>query len=82
MKKSKGIAVIAGEVWHRENKKNHYLTIIDADKIDAINEICNRNGKTSSLPEMAQKTLIEQHQDCLDKVYIYVYSPIPFFTEV
>jgi hypothetical protein len=37
MKKSKGIAVIAGEVWHRENKK----TIIDADKIDAINEICN-----------------------------------------
>ncbi len=27
---------------------------------------------------MAQKTVIEQHQDCLDKVYIYVYSPIPF----
>jgi putative DNA primase/helicase len=75
---SKGMAVIAGEVWHRKDKKSHYLTIIDADKIDAINEICTRNGNTISLQEMAQKTLIEQHKDCLDKAHIYVYSPIPF----
>jgi hypothetical protein len=75
---SKGIAVIAGEVWHRKDKKGLYLTIIDADKIDAINEVCNRNGKTISLQEMAQKTLIEQHKDCLDKAHLYVYSPIPF----
>jgi Bifunctional DNA primase/polymerase, N-terminal len=75
---SSGIAVIAGKVWHKQDKEGYYLTALDADKIEAIKEICNRNGKTTSLQEMAQKTLVEQHKDCLDRAHFYFYSPIPF----
>jgi hypothetical protein len=38
------MAVIAGKVWHRQDKKDYYLVALDADKIEAINEICTRNG--------------------------------------
>lgn len=76
---SKGMAIMPGKVWHRQDKKDYYLIAIDADKKEAITEICTRNGKTTSLPEMAQKTLVEQHKDCLeDRAHIYFYSPIPF----
>ena len=75
---SNGMGVIAGKVWHRLDKEGYYLTALDADKIEAINEICTRDEKTISLQEMAQRTLVEQHKDCLDKAHIYFYSPIPF----
>jgi hypothetical protein len=75
---SKGIAIIPGKVWHREDKKDLYFTFIDADKLEAITEISNRNGKTISLNEMSQKFLIEQHKDNPDKAHIYFYSPISF----
>ena len=75
---SRGMAVIAGKVWHKQDKKDYYLVALDADKIEAIKEICIRNGKTTSLQEMAQITLVEQHKDCLDKAHIYYYSPIAF----
>lgn len=58
--------------------KRYYLVVLDADKIEAIKEICTRNGKTISLQEMARKTLVEQHKDCLDRAHICFYSPIPF----
>ena len=54
------------------------MIALDADKIEAIKEICTRNGKTISLEQMAQITLVEQHKDCLDKAHIYYYSPIAF----
>lgn len=41
---SRGMAVIAGKVWHRQDKKDYYLVALDADKIETINEICTRNG--------------------------------------
>jgi hypothetical protein len=56
------------------------LIVLDANKVEAINEICTINGKTISLEQMAQITLIEQHKDCLDKAHIYYYSPVPFTT--
>ena len=56
---SRGMAVIAGKVWHRQDKKDYYLIALDADKIEAIKEICTRNGKTISLEQMAQITLVE-----------------------
>ena len=75
---SKGIAIIPGKVWHREDKQDLYLVFIDLDKKEGIKEICSRNGKTISLEEIAQKTLVEQHRDNLDKSHIYFYSPIVF----
>ena len=75
---NKGMAIIVGKVWHREDKKELYLTFIDIDKIQAINEICSRNGKDITLEQMAQKTLVEQHKDNLGKAHMYFYSPVPF----
>jgi hypothetical protein len=75
---SSGMAVIPGKVWHRQDKKDYYLIALDADKKEAITEICTRNGKTTSLQEMAQRTLVEQHAGCPDRAHFYFYSPIPF----
>jgi hypothetical protein len=75
---SKGIAIIPGRVWHREDKKDLYFTFLDADKQKAIDELCLRNGKATTLQEMAQKFIVEQHKDNLQKAHIYFYSPIPF----
>lgn len=75
---NKGIAIIPGRVWHKQDKQNLYFIFIDADKQNAINELCTRNGKIISLQEMAQKFLVEQHADNPEKAHIYFYSPIPF----
>jgi hypothetical protein len=74
----KGMAVIAGKVWHRPDKLGQYFTIIDLDKTIGIEELCTGIGKTVSLDLMAQKFLIEQHKDNLEKAHVYFYSPIPF----
>jgi hypothetical protein len=75
---NKGIAIIPGRVWHKEDKQNLYFIFIDADKQIAIDELCTRNGKRITLQEMAQKFLVEQHADNPEKAHIYFYSPIPF----
>jgi P4 family phage/plasmid primase-like protien len=72
-----GLAVIPGKVWHRPDK-GQFLVKIDADTKKAIEELCTRNGKTTSLEHMSSKTLIEQHKDDPDRAHIYFYSPIPF----
>jgi hypothetical protein len=76
---SKGIAIILGKAWHREDRKDLYFTFIDTDKQEAIEELCTKNEKRITLQEMAQKFLVEQHKDSLlEKAHIYMYSPIPF----
>jgi Bifunctional DNA primase/polymerase, N-terminal len=76
---SKGMAIIPGKVWHKEDKNGLFLIFIDLDKLTAIQEVCtNGNGKSISLQEMSQKFIVEQHRDSLDKAHIYFYSPIPF----
>jgi hypothetical protein len=75
---SEGIAIIPGKVWHNEEKHGLYLIFLDADKVEAITELCTRNGKNISLEEMAKKFLVEQHKDNLQKAHLYLYSPIPF----
>jgi P4 family phage/plasmid primase-like protien len=75
---NKGIAIIPGKVWYREDKKGLYFICLDANKRKAIDEISTRGGKTISLQELSQKFLVEQHKDNPDKAHIYFYSPIPF----
>jgi hypothetical protein len=75
---TKGMAVILGRTWHRKDKMVQYPICLDVDKRKAIEELCTRNGKTIALQELAQKFLVEQHKDNLDKAHIYFYSPIPF----
>jgi P4 family phage/plasmid primase-like protien len=75
---SKGMAIIPGKVWHREEKKGQYFIFIDIDIVKGIEELCTRNGKEISLQEISKKFLVEQHKDSMDKAHIYFYSPIPF----
>jgi hypothetical protein len=66
------------KAWHREDRKDLYFTFIDADKQNAMEELCTKNEKRITLHEMAQKFLVEQHKDSPEKAHIYMYSPIPF----
>jgi hypothetical protein len=75
---NKGIGIILGKVWHNEQKKGLYLVGIDCDNSKAIEEICCRNGKTISLSELAQWTVVEQHLDDVTKAHILVYSHKPY----
>ena len=75
---NKGMAVILGKIWHRQDKIGYYLIGVDADNRKAIEEICTRNGKTIRLEEFANDTLVEWHKDNPDKAHVYFYSPRPF----
>jgi hypothetical protein len=73
-----GLAVIPGKVWHRLDKLGQYEVIIDADTKKAIEELCTRDGKATSIEHMASKFLIEKHKDDLNRAHICFYSPLPF----
>jgi hypothetical protein len=75
---TKGIAVILGKVWYNKEKSGLYLSGIDADNLKAIEEICTYNGKRISLKQLADRTLVEQHQDDANRAHIYIYSRKPF----
>jgi hypothetical protein len=73
----KGIAIVTGKIWRGKNK-GKYLTGIDCDNKKAIEEICNRDGNTIPLEELAKWTIVEQHKDNPDKAHIYLMSTKPF----
>ena len=77
---AEGIAVITGLVW-RGNHKGKYFTCIDCDNLKAIEEFCTRNGVTVSIKEIAEKFIVEQHRDNLNKCHIYFYSDIPILAK-
>ena len=72
-----GFMIILGKIWRGSNK-GHYYIGIDIDKEFGIKEFCSRNGKTITLQEFSNKTVVEQHRDDLTKAHIYFISPIPF----
>ena len=74
---NEGIAIITGQIW-RDKNKGKYLNGIDCDNKKAIEEICNKDGKTISLEELAKWTIVEQHKDNPDKAHIYIMSTKPF----
>jgi putative DNA primase/helicase len=71
-----GFVIILGTIW-RGKSQGKYLIGIDIDKELGIKEFCTRNGKTITLSEFGQKTLVEQHTDDLTKAHVYFISPIP-----
>ncbi len=75
-----GIAVVLGRLWRGKNADKH-LNLIDADNQLAIQEICSWNGKTISIEQLADWTLVEQHKDATNKGHIYILSTKPFPTK-
>jgi hypothetical protein len=73
-----GMAIILGKVWHNKQRLGLYLNGIDLDNRKAIEEVCKWNGKTISISNLAQWTLVEQHLDDPTKLHIYIYSHKPF----
>jgi putative DNA primase/helicase len=73
----KGLIIVPGKVWRGENQ-GKYLTHIDFDKKEAIEAFCTIDGKTSPLEKLAEKLIVEQHKDNLDRAHLLFYSPIPF----
>jgi hypothetical protein len=71
-----GIAIVCGcRIW-RGVYKGKYFSAIDLDNALAIEEFCTRDGNKhhSSLEELAQNTLVEQHPDNPTKAHIYFIS--------
>ena len=73
----KGIAVVLGKIW-RGPYQGQYLNGIDCDNKKAIKEICNYRGKTISLQQLADWTIVEQHTDEPKRMHIYIRSKKPF----
>ena len=73
-----GVMIFCGKVFHRKDRENLYLVGIDIDKQKGIDAFCERNGKTTTIEDMAKHTLIEQHEDAPDRLHIFFYSPYKF----
>lgn len=73
-----GIAIILGKVHHNRQKEGLYLIGIDCDNAKAIEEICLQDDKSISLSQLAQWTLVEQHEDDPTKAHVILYSHKPF----
>jgi hypothetical protein len=73
-----GIAIILGKVYHNGQKEGLYLVGIDCDNAKAIDELCTQDDKTISLSQLAQWTLVEQHEDDRTKAHVLLYSHKPF----
>jgi hypothetical protein len=75
-----GIGVVLGQLW-RGNNTGKNLNQIDADNRLALQEICSSNGKSISLEQLANWTLVEQHKDDTNRAHIYILSKKPFPTK-
>jgi DNA replicative helicase MCM subunit Mcm2 (Cdc46/Mcm family) len=74
---AEGIGIIVGKVW-RGKHTGEFLIFIDCDNNKAIEEFCTLNEQTVTLPDIAQKFIVEQHEDDPNRAHIYFYSVIPF----
>jgi hypothetical protein len=73
----KGIAIILGKVY-RGNNVGQYLIGIDIDREKGLREFLSKNNRQTDLNKFAEKTIVEQHKDELQRAHIYFYSSIPF----
>ncbi len=77
---SRGMAVILGEVFHRQDRKEQKFIFIDADNQKAIEEICTilgivvRDKPYESIQKLSQDFLVEQHEDDSTRAHIYFYA--------
>ncbi|MGD9673728.1 MAG: hypothetical protein AB7U98_09645 [Candidatus Nitrosocosmicus sp.] len=68
-----GMAIMAGNVWHRLDLDDYHLCFIDLDNQKAIEEVCRIFG-AKDLKELSQITIVEQHPDNKSKAHLYFYT--------
>jgi putative DNA primase/helicase len=71
-----GCAIITGILW-RGFHKNKYLVCIDIDNKTGIAEFLSYFPESKTLEGLGQKTIVEQHDDNLDRTHIYFITEIP-----
>ena len=74
---AKGIILMPGKVWRGENK-GLYFVGIDFDKELGFKEFCKIFGENTSIEELKQKFIVEQHEGDPNSFHVYFYSEIPF----
>lgn len=74
----KGMAIFPGKIYSDDPKEDFYLVALDFDTKEAIKEFCSYFGENTSIHQLANRTLVEQHQDNLDRAHCFFLSPIPF----
>jgi putative DNA primase/helicase len=72
-----GIILMPGKVW-REQNKGLFFVGIDFDKQIGFQEFCNIFGANTSIDELKQKFIIEQHEGDPNSFHVYLYSEISF----
>ncbi|MDN5845817.1 MAG: bifunctional DNA primase/polymerase [Candidatus Nitrosocosmicus sp.] len=65
-----GMAIVLGKI-HRGPYVGKYLACIDIDNKKGIDEFLFHFGKLDTLEKLAEKTIIEQHQDDKDRAHVY-----------
>lgn len=70
---AKGMAIITGKIWFREDKKDQYFVFIDLDNQKGIDEIC-QIFDVKTLEELSALTIVEKHKDDLSRAHIFIYS--------
>ena len=75
-KYDKGVGVMCGRLWRGEHKSN-YLTCIDADSQVAVDELCRDQNGISKISNLANKTLVEGHDDDLGRIKVFYITPTP-----
>ena len=68
--------MIAGKIW-RGKYEGKYLACIDLDNKKGVEEFLSHFGEYDTVNKLAQKTIVEQHKDNLDKAHIYFVVEIP-----
>ena len=66
-----------GKVWRGENKELYFIGI-DFDKELGFKEFCKIIGTNTSIEELKEKYIVEQHEGDPDSFHVYFYSEIPF----
>ena len=75
-KYDKGIGVVCGRLWRGEHK-GKYLTCIDADNQIAVDELCRDQNGSAKISNLADKTLVEGHDDDLSRIKAFYVTPTP-----
>lgn len=70
---AKGMAIIPGKVWFRQDKKDYYLVFIDLDNQKGIDEIC-KVFDVNNLEELSKLVIIEQHRGNPSRAHLFLYS--------
>ncbi len=72
-----GLMIIPGKVWRGDNKGKYFIHI-DLDKKEAIDWFCSIDEKTTTLKDISEKFIVEQHKDNPERAHIMFYSSSPF----